>query len=381
MCRIFFSLFFLISSACASPAFLTLADIHYGANNLSKDGQDTGPKFLKIMLNKFQELSSKADFIIFLGDIPSHGLLSVAQKEKYETLVFHDLYQNNPHAKPMFYIPGNNDSLGGNYQPFESNGISPLNFAKDWTGACVHCKKLLIDNSHMYHDGYYSSYVMPKNKKVMLIVLNTNQWAVTPFFSHYPHQQKDAIAQLKWLENQLKQHQAKQLLIAMHEAPGNNYLNQPIWHKSYLQAFIKILEKHHHLYKQISLLTAHSHMDGLGKIRLKDNTNIYVYSTPGISRKHHNYPGMKLFYLNKKAKIQNFTTYYTSFLDKWLDQQYNALGNKKAIFPQCQDTFLSACLNKLSAQQICNNLNNGLFYGVKSPYVPNNACYNRYEIN
>lgn len=380
MYRTILILFFLISSACATPTFLTLSDIHYGATNTSKDGQDTGPDFLKIMLSKFQELSSKADFILFLGDIPTHSLFNVAKKEHDETLIFHDLYQNNRQSKPMFYIPGNNDSLGGNYQPFESNGISPLHFAKDWTGACVHCKKLIIDNSHMYHDGYYSSYVMPKNKEVMLIVLNATQWTVTPFFSQYPHQQKDAIAQLNWLENQLKQHQAKQLLIAMHEAPGNNYLNQPIWHKQYLKAFIKILEKHHHLYEQITLLTAHSHMDGFGKIHLQDNTNIYSYSIPGISRNHHNYPGMKLFYFNKRYQIQNVTTYYTSFLDKWLNQKYNALGNTHAIFPQCRDT-LAACLNKLSDQQVCLHLDKGLFYGVKSPYVPNNACHKIYKIN
>jgi Calcineurin-like phosphoesterase len=381
MYRTILILFFLILSAPASPAFLMLSDIHYGAQNISKDGQDTGPKFLKIMLSKFQTLSSTVDFIIFLGDIPTHGLLHISQKENYESLIFHDLYQKDTQSKPMFYIPGNNDSLEGDYQPFEWNGLSPLNFAKEWTGACIHCKKLIIDDSHMHHDGYYSSYVMPKNKSIILVALNTIQWARTPFFSRYPHQKKAALTQLKWLDEQLKQHHAKQLLIAMHIPPGNNYLNKPLWQEEYLQAFIKILEQHHHLYDQITLLSAHSHMDELRKIHLQDGSNIYAYSTPGISRDHHNYPGMKIFHLNRLFQIKNFTTYYTSFLNKWGNEQYSALGNFQAIFPQCQHTILAACLNQLSEQQICNNLDQGRFYGVKSPYVPNNACSKIYQVN
>ena len=95
--------------------------------------------------------------------------------------------------KPMFYITGNNDSLAGNYQPFELEGKSPLNFAQDWTGACVHCKGLIIDGTHMHHSGYYSSYVMPHNKDIILIALNSTQWVQTPMLAaRYPNQDKDA---------------------------------------------------------------------------------------------------------------------------------------------------------------------------------------------
>ena len=283
------------------------------------------------------------------------------------------MYVNDSSSKPIFYIAGNNDSLSGNYQPFEVNGISPLNFATDWNGACAHCNGLMINDSHLSHDGYYSSYVIPKNKNIILIALNATQWTRTPLLSRYPNQEHDALIQLSWLEQQLKKHHAKQLLIAMHEPPGNSYLGNPIWHQQYLDQFIKILNKNKKSYGEITILTSHSHMDEFRKINFTDGKPIYLYSTPGISRIHHNYPGMKVFSLNKNLRIKNFTTYYTSHLLSWANQHYQALNAPDAIFPHCNNT-LSQCLNELSDTQVCDHLDKGLFYGVKSPLVPNNAC-------
>lgn len=373
-------LLLLFSVVHATPKFLTISDIHYGANNIARDGHDTGSQFLKIMLGKFKELSSQVDFIIFLGDIPTHGLFSVSKKEAYETLIFHELYANDIQLKPMFYVPGNNDSLLGNYQPFSEHGVSPLTLAKDWDGACIYCKDLIIDNSHMRDGGYYSSYVIPNNKEIILIALNATQWTKAPLLLRYPNQEQDAVEQLRWLELQLQKNHAKQLLIAMHEPPGNNYWSVPIWYPQYVNAFIKILNRHQQHFEQITLLTSHSHMDEFRKIHLANATNIYAYSTPGISRNHHNYPGMKIFSLNKMLQIENFTTYYSSFLDKWDTEHYDAMGSANAIFPQCKHTVLSECLNGLTDQQVCDHLDQGLFYGVKSPYVHNNVCNKIYKV-
>ena len=379
--KIILATFLILNLTHAEPQFLTISDIHYGSAPISKDGQDTGPEFFKISMDKFRQLSTKADFILFLGDIPVHSLFIKIKKEQFEQIVFHALFQNDIQAKPMFYIAGNNDSLNGNYQPFESNGLSPLNFANDWNGACVHCKGLIINDSHMRHGGYYSSYVMPKNKEIILIALNATQWAKTPFFSHYPSQEKDALEQLAWLETQLKTHQAKQLLIAMHEPPGKSFRNEPILYKEYEQKFIDLLAKYSPQYGQISLLTSHTHMEEFRKIKLANENNIYAFSTPGISRNHHNYPGMKLFSFNKKLQLQNFTTYYTSELHQWNDQKYNALSGTDPIFPNCQNKTLAQCLNALSTNEVCNDLDRGLFYGVKNPRVLDISCRNTYNIN
>lgn len=378
--QIILLIFCFFHSLYAAPSFLTISDIHYGNTNQSRDGEDTGTEFLKITMKEYEKLSKKVDFILCLGDLPTHSLFNTPKKGEFEKTVFDELYENDKELKPIFYIAGNNDSLLGNYQPFESNGVSPLNFATDWDGACAHCKGLIIDDSHMYQDGYYSSYVLPGDKKIILIALNATQWTRTPILSKYPNQEHDALIQLAWLNQQLKKHHAKQLLIAMHEPPGISYRGEPIWHEPYLKEFIKILNNNKKSYGEISLLTSHTHMDGFRKIHLNDGSNIYAYSTPAISRIHHNYPAIKIFSLGNNLKIKNFTTYYTSDQSSWKNQQYQAINSPGAIFPHCHKT-LSKCLNKLNTKQVCNYLDIGLFYGVKSPTVPNQECNKIYNVS
>ena len=377
---------FLLPTTYATTQFLTISDIHYGDKNISADGQDSGPELFKNALNKMKQLSSTVDFILFLGDIPTHSLFLDPQKESFEKDVFHGLYESDNTSKPIFYITGNNDSLAGNYQAFESNGISPLTYATDWQGACAHCNDLIIDNSHMYHDGYYSSYVMPNNKEVILIALNATQWTKIPwfrraFYATYPNKEKEALEQLDWMDKQLKAHQAKQLIIAMHEPPGISYIGESIWYDQYVQEFIKIIAKYTHQYGQITLLSSHTHMDEFRKISLGNGINIYDYSTPSVGRNHHNYPGMKIFSMNKEYKVANFTTYYTSHLHKWNDQHYHALGTADAIFPFCVNKTLAECLDQLSVDEVCNNLDNGSFYGVKNPKVIDTSCRITYPVN
>jgi alkaline phosphatase D len=379
--RLILLTFSIIHTTYAGINFLTISDIHYGSNNSSRDGQDTGPKLLHIAMGEFKKLNKKVDFILCLGDLPTHALFNLSKKGEFEKTVFHELYVNDTAAKPIFYIAGNNDSPGGNYQPFESKGISPLNYAASWDGACAYCKGLIINDQYMHQAGYYSSYVIPGNKEIILIALNATQWTKTPFLARYPHQEQDALIQLSWLEQQLKDHHAKQLIIALHEPPGKSYLGQPIWHESYLKQFISLLNTYKHLYGEITLLTGHTHMEEFRKIILNDGTAIYAFSTPSISRIYYNHPGMKVFNLDEHMNIKNFTTYYTSQFDTWDKEHYQALNAPDAIFPQCKNKLLTQCLNQLSPSQICDHMKQGAFYGVKSQIIPNQICNITYIID
>lgn len=384
MIRLFCLFYFIccISVAASPLRFLTITDIHYGRDNIARDGHDTGDEFLAITMKKFNQLSHHVDFIINLGDMPTHLFFVSSKKEEYETQLFRHLFVNNSAAKPMFYVSGNNDSLAGNYQPFASEGKSPLSCAADWTGACAYCDGLLIDDSHMRDKGYYSSYVTADTKEIILIALNSTPFADIPFYApNYPNQEYDARMQLHWLEKQLKQHQARQLLIAMHIPPGSNYKGGLLWREDYSQQLVQLLDKYSAMYGEISLLTAHTHMDELRKIHLHNKKSIFAYATPGISRMHHNNPGMKLFSLDDKALITNYTTYYTSQLARWTDEHYHALGAANAIFPYCHNTTLASCLSSLSDEQVCRALEEGLFYGVKSNRVFTNRCKITYPVN
>jgi predicted phosphodiesterase len=328
-----------------------------------------------------EKLSKQVDFIVNLGDLPTHMHFFTSKKGDYERTLFHGLYEADFSAKPMFYIPGNNDSLGGNYQPFEVNGESPLSFAADWDGSCVSCKELLIDKTFMRHGGYYSSYVVPNNKEIILIALNTAPFANVPVLaSKYPNQELDAQAELAWLEQQLKQHSAKQLLIAMHMPPGISYKGSSFWNEESLDRFLSLLERYSQAYGEITLLSGHTHMDELRKLTLPRGLTIYDYSTPAVSRIHHNNPGMKVVSLNDHMAVTNYTTYYTSDLNNWGDEHYQAMGSSDAIFPNCHTETLAACLNSLSDQQVCKNLEQGLFYGAKSDHVIKEVCHLTYLI-
>lgn len=366
----------------AAHRFLTLADIHYGSQHLDGDGLDTGKKLLALTLKKYGVLAAQADFIVILGDIPGHMFGASPKKEKYEQRVFHALYHANRARKPLFYAPGNNDALQGNYQSFQAKGKSPLTFAQEWQGACAYCDGLIIDASAMQEQGYYSSYVIPENKDIVLIVLNTTIFTKSPFYAAtYPNQQEVASRQLQWFKSQLAKNKARQLLIAMHVPPGNNFQGNALWQEQYQQEFIAILTLFQHRFGQITLLTSHTHMDEIRKIRLNPGLNIYAYSTPSISRDHHNHSGMKLFELNDTWAVKDFTTYFTRTFLSWDDEHYHAIKECDSIFPQCQQETLAACLDRLDNETVCKQLETGLFYGVKSNKVHQNVCSRFYAVN
>ncbi|WP_419420670.1 metallophosphoesterase [Legionella sp. D16C41] len=367
----------------AAPSFLTISDIHYGTTNKIGNGYDTGDVLWNTTLPKFTDLHKKADFILLLGDLPTHSLMmSDAKKALLETKIFHDLYLADTEHKPIFYIPGNNDSLTGNYQPFAKEGKSPLTYAYDWQGACAYCDKLIIDKTAMESDGYYTTYVLPDNKDILLIVLNTTQFAKLPFWmSPYLNQEIDADRQLKWLAAQLKNHKAKQLLIAMHEEPGLDYRNQMVWQQKPQNEFIALLNTYQQNYQQISLLTSHSHYDELRKITLKNDKHIYAYSAPSISRRHYNNPAMKIFQLNDNLVMQDFTTYYTTDETQWKDSHYQAIKSQSNIFSTCQGLTLPACLNSLTTNQVCELMEGKAIYSTKNEDKKGFNCLNTYQIN
>ena len=379
--RLFITLLF-IQPAYADVKFLSISDIHYGSENTPGDGHDTDKVLLSSTLSEASQLANQVDFIITLGDFPTHMLISSPKKEDYIKAVFQGLYQADKTAKPIFYVTGNNDSLQGNYQPFSLNGKSPLTLATDWQGACAHCEGLIIDGTHMLDEGYYSTYVLPNNKDIILIVLNSIQFTNAPFLiPSYPNQDKDASQQLQWLDKQLKKYHAKQLLIAMHVPPGSDYKGRIYWHENYLKQFLLSLNLASTQFGQISLLTSHTHMDDIRKIHLDNGMNIYDYATPAISRIHHNNPAMKVFVLDNNMKFKNYTTYYTTKDEEWEDTHYSALKDSNSIFPQCPNEKLAECLDSLNDETVCKTLKDGLFYGAKSPRVDGSVCKLTYPVN
>jgi hypothetical protein len=225
--------------------------------------------------------------------------------------------------------------------------------------------------------------VIPNNRNIILIALNANQF-VNPVFlaPRYPNQDQQAKIQLAWLEQQLRQHHAQQLLIAMHEEPGLDSNNNAVWRSSYLTTFINLLNRYHTNYQQLSLLPGHSHYDELRKIVLTDKTAIYSYSTPAISRNHYTNPAMKIFYLDKQQKLVDFTTYYTTDEQHWQNEQYHALlSTGDTIFPNCGTYNLPHCLDLLTNEEVCEKMTKHYIFTVKNRDKPITNCLSSYIIH
>ncbi|WP_162261883.1 metallophosphoesterase [Legionella adelaidensis] len=370
-----FLLLFISFSVFADTQFLVITDIHFDkAISHPSSESDAGVLLLDSAMKKLTELSKNVDFIITLGDFPGHTFFNSVKRQENISTVFHSLFLANIYSKPFFYIAGNNDSLSGNYQAFQSKKGSPLSLAKDWQGSCLHCTELMIDDSSMQEYGYYSTYVMKDNKDIILIALNSVLFAKLPFYiPKPPHQNENAIHQLQWFEEQIKNHTGKQLLIAMHIPPGLNNHDHPLWEKAYVKKFIQILDTYSSHFTEVTLLTAHTHMDEIRKIVTGSNLGIYAFSTPSISRIHANNAAMKVFTLNANYQITNYRTYYAEEDEKWENLHYDAINPNKGIFP-CRGQTLASCLNNLEVEEVCNHLDREHFYSAKSKKSGYQVC-------
>ncbi len=174
--------------------------------------------------------------------------------------------------------------------------------------------------------------VSPDQKDIILIVLNTTPFANPPRFLLATNQEKDAIGQLTWFESELAKYHAKQLIIAMHIPPGTSYNGKALWQNKYLKKFKEILAKYNHHYREITILTGHTHMDDIRKMNLSPSQSIYFFATPSISRAHHNYPGFKIFELDHNIQLVNTITYYTT-RTKMGKQTLSSFRKNSCCFP------------------------------------------------
>lgn len=375
--------------AHADKHFLTLSDIHYGHDNKMGYGHDTNDDVFWVMLNQYWRLLPKSEFVLLLGDLPTHLGMESSERAKDEYVVFQYLYHPDSHhtvTQPVFYVPGNNDPLTGDYQRFEKHGQSPLTVAASagWTGPCINCEGQIIDDSGLAHGGYYSAYPMKDDPNTVLIALNTTMFMKKQHYPEYEHQSSAAKAQLDWLEGQLQQINTKHLLIAMHEPPGKSSSGKSFWKSEYKDRFIDLLTKYQPKGQRVSLFTSHTHFDEIRKIELSTGNTIYGYSTPSISMAHDNNPGMKLYSFDDGYGLSNFTTYYTTPDDiknkSWGHKRYSAMNDDDSIFPGCHDLRVGECISRKSVN-ICKAFDAGNYHGVKSPEMGSFDCDEVLHVN
>jgi len=380
---------------------LAISDIHLDSQKSTATdyGDDTGSDLWKATQEQVVYLlnTTQPDFVIYLGDLPCHvgGNPTCADRDQDISSVLQDLRTTLTTSKtksiPLFYVPGNNDSLAGDYDSFTDNyGKTP--FAQDPNGSwpmiygsattirlCdTDSPPCIINNQTQF--GYYSAYPVDAGK-VRLIVLNTvifgRSYTAMDGTDH-----QDAIEkEISWFDEQIKDATTKseKILIAMHIPPGiDGYSGKPMWFQSLdnkgncpdvQSEFLNILSTSN--VEVVGILTSHTHMDEIRQLYDANGNVIEVsLSVPGISPNHQNNPGMKIFqYDSSTFEITGSTTYYTglpiSSNSKATWQQYES----ENIYHCKANENIFDCTSTLSSEALAEDLYNNNYYSVRSTHI------------
>lgn len=337
--------------------FLFLSDIHLDSRKDSTDyGDDTGLFLWNAFLSKADSLitAEKPDFIVYTGDLPAHYSGSMylppsARKDHNKDLktILSGLRKlSDSNKTPLFYLPGNNDALAGDYYSFsDESDKTPLTLVPenknpypalniDSSGKNA---PFIIDDKNLPR-GYYSAKL---TEGLRLIALNTVIYSRKFQNVDGGNQLDYGNEQMTWLNNQLTEAKAAgdKVYIAMHIPPGmdaygvthfGNY--QYNWVKtkpkstgSWNNDFLKVVSDHQSTITGI--LYGHTHMDELRRLYNPDGTEIteVAISCPGVTPQHHNNPGFKMVSYDSTSKeLLDFTTYHTfPTVSTWGNKTYN----------------------------------------------------------
>lgn len=367
-----------------APFILHLSDVHLNTSAETVTyGQDTGMalwRSLKAKLRSVLDGTTPPAFIIFTGDLPAHYecgavncYLPPGQRTSHNTnmkVLLEDLRALVAKSKiPLFFIPGNNDGLAGDYFSFADarqktalqlvpeihNPYPALNVSE-------HCGQppCLLADPHPKM-GYYSARPI---KGLRLIGLNTILWGATYWPVDGVSQMEAGNTQMLWLAEQLKQAAAAgdKVHLLMHIPPGVDayaaakgsatplmWASLPAPGLTWQDQFLGLIN--HYSATVTGLFYGHTHMDELRLLmdRTGNTAREVAISAPGITPLDSNNPGFKLVFFEPQTKevIDFITLYTTPSATSWGDASYQF----SRVYG-CQPQPLLACLQNQSLDQI-----------------------------
>ena len=377
-------------------SFLSVSDIHlnHTATTITPTQSgftDTDQKLWTYTKSKIRELlkakdSLKIDFIVFTGDLPSHGGSQQARGENIGVVLSFLSSIADSVQLPLLFVPGNNDALAGDYKSFRDNKDQPpfvkdINHVSEWpfignkgdcgttgTGICY------IDSSQLY--GYYSAYPLA-NKSLRYIGLNTvmNNNNHSSNLCYNPpadgkNQAKAAQIQMDWFVHQMQDaaSNSEKILIAMHIPPGmDGYSGDSTWANfptstgmSIQNAFIESVTQ----FKPnvIGILTGHTHMDEIRIISDKNGKfSALGISTPGITPQHSNNPGFKLFsYDSTTYELYNFQTFWSDFISTQQVNPFTGVYSFNDIYGNPPNNAMEDHIESLYNQGLKDSIRHGM---------------------
>jgi len=332
------------AASATTPSFLVLSDIHYTAQTHQACGQspdqiETNPVLWAAAQAEAKQViqTEKPAFAIYLGDLPSH-CDSRPDTDNDFTTALDGLANIAGTGTKLIYLPGNNDSRAGDYEPFTSNG-TPLDLSTAWKGSPVLNAQPgdMIDPANV-PKGYYSVYAVQATAAaptaLRVIALNTNMFTLKYDGNNPSTYQADTNAELEWLGAQLKDVRSKgeKVIIAMHAPPGIdgygggtmwnaglNYTGQdpdlvPGWVQ---KTFLELVAAYRP--EIVGLLSSHTHYNEIRRLRdcsrklpkLGAFTELDV-AIPGITTDHGNNPSIKIFSYDNQFEWTENRTFYAS---------------------------------------------------------------------
>jgi sphingomyelin phosphodiesterase acid-like 3 len=355
------------------PSYLHLSDVHL---DLSGSSSDTDPQLWAITKAKLASLLAGPDapaFVLYTGDLPGHYecedsttnpdcALQPDQQAAHDADVrtvlsdLRDLVADT--GIPLLYMPGNNDSLAGDYFSFtDAAGETPLSLVPEAGYPAVNASKPCGSPPCMVSNprpglGFYSARPVDGLRVVALnsVILGREYQEVDGV------SQLDAgNAQLEWLAAELTDAEGEEkVLIAMHIPPGDDayavsagkpvtwmWARQPQGEgegggdaagdskpataaEDWLDRFLDLVAAHGDTV--IGLAYGHTHLDELRRLHDRDGriTEVAV-SAPGITTNHGNNPGFKRVTYDRDTKeLLDFVTFYTKRGNSaWGDDRYS----------------------------------------------------------
>lgn len=333
-----------------TATFLSLSDVHLDSsieNTKFGSQNDTGNSLWSRTKTKIETVvkDESPKFMVYLGDLPHHE--DSMRKTNVKLMLEHlgDLNINIP----ILYLPGNNDSLGGDYHSFtDSNNDTPFSTDTSYPWPVLHKNTPSTTVTNIDYNkafGFYSADVNTGGNTVKIIALNTVIFT-TKSYAYNSHQitvkgksemvgddgksqQEATQIQMRWLDNTLTNTKATdRIIMMMHIPPGKDgYGGGPMWNAdlNYINkqkdtlnlqnAFLGFIEQ-----KQSNIagiLTGHTHLDGLRRLYKSHHNTTPTdmiglsISTPGITIGHGNNPAFKTFtYNTSNFDILDFKTYF-----------------------------------------------------------------------
>ena len=370
----------------SDPGFLGISDIHLAAAASSTDyGKDTDPALWEAAKKELSSLivAKHPKFVIVLGDLPAHHDDNNRPANLFAVLKG---LRQTVGSVPTFYVPGNNDSLGGDYHSFtehtDHGDLTPLSLdpgvstQDQWPALNVGpiiCSNqtppsdlpCLIDPETGRQFGYYSAKV---DQHLRLIVLNSVIFTGRYISDDGVDQQTAADQEIEWLDEQLSDAQkaSDSVMIAMHVPTGLDVFSGTgarMWAVDESK-FNNLVKEYAHTIKGI--ITGHTHADEMHRFELGNSLVALDISIPGLTPQHFNNPAMRYFYYDSISDdFSDLRTYYTNpqadNFTPWNSYDF------RADYHCAAGSILSSCIQNLSLQDSGTQSQYEQNYSVRNP--------------